>query len=230
MPPRMGQLPRCQIVNKKQVKLDFEVAKFGPSGLGGVDVYLTTDEGLTWEKSAGDPGVSLPVPGEARGAGPVHGSVTVALPRDGVIYGFYLVVKNRAGLGKLPPNPGDAPQIRIELDTTLPVAELYAPQPEPGSQNGLVLSWKAEDRNLAANPISLEWASNRDGPWDFIGDPQLPNTGKYVWKVPEKVPVKAYLRLSVRDTAGNVAVAQTPEPVLIDLIQPEVGSVKMSAP
>jgi hypothetical protein len=45
--------------------------------------------------------------------------------------------------------------------------------------------------------------------------------------VPEDTPPKVYLRLSVRDTAGNVAVAQTPQPVLIDLTEPEVGNVRL---
>src|SRR5437660_770656 len=78
----------------------FEVGRCGPSGLGSVEVYGTIDEGANWEKSPADPNVSLPVTSETRGLGPVHGTVTVSLPKDGVIYGFYLVVKSRAGLGK----------------------------------------------------------------------------------------------------------------------------------
>jgi hypothetical protein len=212
-----------RIVNKKQVKLDFQVAKFGPSGLGGVDVYMTTDEGATWEKAASDPHVSLPVSGEVKGPTPVRGSVTVQLPKDGVRYGFYLVVKSRAGLGKRPPQSGDAPQVRVEADCVPPRAELYAPAPAPGgAKDGLLLTWKVEDPNLDANPITLEWSPNRDGPWEYIGPANLPNSGRYVWQVPERTPAKVYLKLTARDTAGNVAVAQTGEPVLIDLTVPEV--------
>ena len=43
-----GGMPPLQTVNKRQVKLEFDVDKFGPSGLGGVDVYVTTDDGATW--------------------------------------------------------------------------------------------------------------------------------------------------------------------------------------
>lgn len=223
-PPR-GPLPPLQIVNKKQIKLGFDVAKFGPSGLGSVEVYVTTDEGATWEKSTGEVSVSLPVSAEVKGPAPVRGMVTVQLPRDGVSYGFFLVVKSRAGLGKPAPQPGEVPQVRVEVDTTQPSAELYAPQPDAARREALVLAWKAEDRNLAANPVSLEWSASPNGPWDYIGEPQLPNTGRYTWVVPEKTPPKVYLRLTVRDTAGNAAVAQTPEPVLIDLSVPEVGGV-----
>jgi hypothetical protein len=224
--PTRGVLPPLQIVNKRQVKLGFDVSKVGPSGLGTVDVYVTTDEGATWERSTADPAVSLPVSPEASAQGPLKGSVTVSLPKDGITYGFYLIVKSRAGLGKPPPTPGEAPHVRLECDTTQPSAELYAPQADPGHSNSLVLSWKAEDRNLAQNPISLEWSV--DGrTWEYIGDAQLPNSGRYTWHVPAKIPPKVHLKLTVRDTAGNTAVAQTSEPVLIDIQVPEVGGVSV---
>jgi hypothetical protein len=219
--PTRGPLPNLQIVNKHQVKLGFNVGKFGPSGLGAVDVYVTTDEGASWEKSTADPMVSLPV--SPTGNGAVRGTVTVTMAKEGVRYGFYLVVKSRAGLGKPSPRAGDAPHVRIEVDTTQPDAQLMAPQPAPGQGNSLVLTWKAEDRNLAANPVSLEWSATVNGPWTFIGDAQLPNTGRYVWKVTDQVPPKVFLKLTVRDMAGNVAVAQTNEAVLIDLTVPELG-------
>jgi hypothetical protein len=218
-----GQLPTLQYINKRQVKLGFNVNKIGPSGLGGVDVYITTDEGATWEKSTADPNVSLPISPDMRGA-PIRGTVTVTLAKEAVVYGFYLVIKSKAGRGKPPPRPGDMPQVRIEMDTTAPVATLRAPQPAPGRQDSLILTWDAEDRNLAQNPISLEWAKTANGPWEFIGDAQLPNTGKYTWVMREGVPSMVYLRLTVRDIAGNVAEAKTDQPVLIDLVDPEIGS------
>lgn len=225
MPARVGELPPVKILNKKQVKLDFNVVKYGPSGLGSVDVYVTTDEGASWAKAEGKPEVTLPVSTETRNPSPVRGSVTVQLPREGIVYGFYLVVKSRAGLSKPAPSPGTRPHVRIEVDTTMPVADLLRPQADTtGRADTLVLMWKASDKNLALNPISLEWAANPEGPWAFIGDQQLPNTGRYAWTITDTVPPKVFLKLTVRDTAGNVAVAQTREPVLIDLIEPDLGS------
>jgi hypothetical protein len=226
--PAMGRgaLPSLQIVNRPQVKLGFDVARFGPSGLGTVDVYVTTDEGNTWQKATSDPAINLPVSPETRGNASLHGTVTVQLPKEGTIFGYYLVVKSRAGLGKSPPRPGDIPQVRLELDKTPPVAVLNAPQPAPGRQDALIMSWRAEDRNLAANPISLEWAPSANGPWEFIGDAQLPNTGRYTWQVPDRIPPKVYLKLTARDVAGNTAVAVTPDPVVIDVVIPEISEVR----
>jgi hypothetical protein len=217
-----------EITNKRSVKVDFEVAKFGPSGLGTVDVYLTTDDGRTWDKSQIDPkAIQMPNPGEVRGVnGPLQGSVTVPLPREGIVYGISLVVKSRAGLSKAPPQPGDAPQMRVELDTTPPDAELYAPMADPNKRDALMMRWKATDKNLADNPITLEWAPQRNGPWYFIGAAELPNTSQYSWQVPPDVPPTVFLRLTVRDSAGNTGVAQTAEPVLVDLSVPEATIIQ----
>jgi hypothetical protein len=219
-----GVLPPVQIVNKRKVSLDFEVAKFGPSGLGSVDVYVTLDDGQTWERTPADAGAAQSLQ-DTRTGSPVRGSVTVQLNKEGMVYGFYVVVKSRAGLGKPPPQTGDLPQIRVEVDTTAPEAELYSPQPEPGKRDTLILTWKASDRNLATNPITLEWAERKEGPWNFIGPEALPNAGRYSWQVPANVPPSVFLRLTVRDAAGNTAVAQTPEPVLIDFSVPEVNVI-----
>jgi hypothetical protein len=219
--PRRGALPPPRIVNKRKVKIEFEVAHFGPSGLGAVDIYLTTNEGDSWEESSLPSEVTFPLSNEALATPPAQCSVTMELPREGIVYGVYLVAKSRAGRSLPPPSPGADPQVRIEVDTTVPVAELFRPQPDDsGRHDTVVLVWKAEDKNLAANPITLEWAANNNGPWETIGDSCLPNTGRYAWKITERVPAKVFLRLTVRDTAGNVAVAATSEPVLIDLQVP----------
>lgn len=228
-PPRdrNDTLSLVEITNKKEIKIDFEVAKFGPSGIGSIDVYMTTDDGRTWERNVGDHKAVLPGPGDPRHAsGSLQGSVLVRLPREGQVYGITLVVKSRAGLSRKPPEPGEAPQMRVELDTKLPEAELYAPTPDGARRDTLVMNWKAEDKNLATNPITLEWAPNRTGPWTPIGAAEIPNTGRYNWQVPQDVPPSVYLRLTVRDMAGNSAVAQTQEPVLVDLSIPEVNIIR----
>jgi hypothetical protein len=143
------------------------------------------------------------------------------------VYGFHLVVKSRAGLGKPPPRPGDVPKIRVEVDTTPPEASLFEPRPDPSRRDALLLCWEARDRNLATNPVTLEWAPRPDGPWAFIGEPQLPNSGQYAWAVPSNTPPRVYRRLTVRDTAGNTAKAETSQPVTVDLSTPEVEVINV---
>jgi hypothetical protein len=168
-------------VNRPDVNLEFEVSKFGSSGPGNVDVYVTVDEGATWEQYRLDMPPVWPTGSLDRGHGSLRGSVLVQLKDEGVIYGFYLVVKSRAGLGKAPPQRSEPPQIRVELDRTAPKAELYKPSADPGSHEVLILSWGATDRNLAPNPITLQYAETRDGDWHTIGPWSRP--GSRSWSI-----------------------------------------------
>ncbi len=217
-------LPALQIVNKKQVRIDYEVAKFGPSGLGSVEVYSTLDDGQTWTLALTENSMAT----DPRSMMPVKASVVVPIAQEGVPVGYYVVVKSKAGLGKSPPIKSDIPHIRVEVDTTFPEAVLYSPQPEPGQRDTLLLTWKATDRNLSVNPVVLEWSEKREGPWNPIGLGELPNTGKYTWAMQPNMPASVYLKLMVKDSAGNVAVAQTQEPLLIDLNIPEVNVLGIS--
>jgi hypothetical protein len=219
-----GGLPPVRIVNKREVKLEFEVAKVGPSGLGGADAYVTVNDGATWARWGMELPVTLPSPLDLHGSSPVRGSVTLTLPREGIAYGFIVAVKSKAGLARPAPKPGEPPQIRIELDATAPKAQLFGPMPDPNQRDALLLSWTAIDRNLPSNPVTLEWAERKEGPWNVIGE-QLANSGQHSWRLPENVPSRVYLKLTVRDTAGNLAVAQTDKPVLIDLSVPETNII-----
>ncbi len=191
---------------------------------------MTRDDGRTWQRGFAEENVSPPMAADTRLA-PVSckRSVTMELPADGV-YGFFLVVKSGAGLGKPPPQNGvDLPQLRVEVDTTFPKAELFNPRPHPTRRDCLILSWTATDNKLGPTPITLEWAERSDGEWQTIGAGELPNTGEYIWQVPATIPAHVYLRLLVRDLAGNESVGQSAEPVLVDLNEPEVKPIQVSA-
>jgi hypothetical protein len=149
--------------------------------------------------------------------------MTVNLPGEG-LFGLRLVVTSGAGLARKAPQPGDPPQMRVEVDLTPPAVRLFPPQPDPTRRDALLLTWNASDRNLAPNPITLEYAERPEGPWLTIAK-ELTNTGRYQWLLPQNMPVRVYLHLLAVDTAGNKGMDQSPEPVLIDPSEPE-GQIK----
>jgi len=200
-----GALPPLQMLNTRQVSIDYEIDNQGPSGIGKVELWMTHDDGKTWEKFT-----------ESTNAKP---PLAIELRDDG-IYGFRLVLQSKAGRQKPSPVPGELPEMRLELDTIPPAAELYQPEPDARLADGLVLRWSATDRNLAPNPITLQWTDQPGKDWQTIAA-DLPNDGHYTWKMPKNIPYLVYLRLVVRDTAGNSNMAETPKPVCIDLIKPE---------
>jgi hypothetical protein len=215
------QLPQLQVVNTKIVTMKYQLDKIGPSGVGAVELWLTPDDGATWMPFADDPKAEVKAPGATI-------ERTVELPGEGV-YGFRLVVKSKAGLGDPPPRAGDLPEMRVEVDLTPPLAKLYEPVPDPQHPNTLLFTWKCEDKNLAQSAVTLEWAERRDGTWQVIaaGLPSQPS--QYSWQLPATMPVHVYLRMRVRDNAGNEQVVVTAEPQLVDLAKPVGRLVSISA-
>jgi hypothetical protein len=231
-PPSSGQRapgapasPQLCYSNSTQVFLDYRVGQVGLSGVSEVQVYITQDEGENWQPWSRVQHVGQPTELDPSKGQEILRTLQVDLPGEGV-YGLYLVVKSGVGKCKPPPTPRTPPQIRFEVDLTKPEANLFEPDIVPDKKDSVVLIWEAHDRNLTAAPIAIEWAEHPNGPWNGIGPAELPNTpSRYVWNVPEKVPAMVYLRLRVRDRAGNVGVAQTAEPVNLDLNTPVVNGV-----
>jgi hypothetical protein len=212
MPPTTTSsvpLPRPQLLNSRDISLDYEV-RTGPSGLSKVELWVTKDDGHTWEFLTDNPNL--------------HPPITATLPGEG-IFGLRLVVCSGAGLSKGPPQSGDAPEVRIEVDLTPPQVKLYRPQPDAYQRDALVISWNATDRNLPSRPLKLEYAEKPEGAWLPIAV-DLPAAGSYTWQLPKNVPYRVYLRASAVDLAGNRTQAETREPVLIDLTNPEVVALR----
>jgi hypothetical protein len=196
-----------QWTNSMHLDLDFNV-KTGPSGIGVIELYYTLDGGKTWQLFDKREDAKSPF--------------SIDVPAEG-IYGFTMVVKNKVGMGRAAPQPGEAPDIRIGVDVTAPVCELITPvEAVPGRKDVVNLKWTAIDNNLTSTPIRLEWAENATGPWHSVVE-RSANTGNHLWRVPTQgLPPQVFLKLDVTDMAGNVGTFVTREPVIVDLQEPEI--------
>ncbi len=222
-------LKPARMVNQRLVQVDYELGRVGPSGVGSVEVWTTLDEGETWSLATTETMAQSGMELTANPAVPTRNKIPLSIQREGVPQGFILVAKSRAGLGRPAPQRGEAPQIRLECDTTAPEATLFSPVPDPDQRDHLLLTWKASDKNLVGTPITIEWSEGSAGPWHKIGPGEVPNSGRLSWLVPPGTPPTVHLRLSVRDQAGNRGVAQTQQPILVDLAIPEVNILGLSA-
>ena len=207
-----------QIVGNPTVFLNYEIENQGASGVGKVEIWATSDQCRTWTKMVDDP--SRKNPAELR------------FPGEGV-FGVKLVASNGRGYGAEPPQSGDPADCWIEVDTTKPKAEIVAVQAGTGPEAGvLTVFWKAEDKNLAADGIDLMYSASSDGPWTSIAK-NVHNDkgidGQYRWTPPSQAGAQSYLRLVVRDKAGNTAISQTVQPIpLDDLSRPRVRVLNVS--
>ncbi len=212
---RKAGSPQRQILNGKHATLEYRIDPIGPSGVGKVEVYVTADKGATWQRLAEDADRRSPA--------------EIDLPGEG-LYGVRLVVTNGNGFGGTPPAPGEAPSTWIEVDATAPTAQLRNIDPNT-SGGALEIRWMASDKNLGDQPISLFYATRREGPWLPLAR-NVRNEGSHRWEFPRDAGGQFFVRLEAADQAGNVTRCETPTPVVLDLTEPKaqvVGVTGMTA-
>jgi hypothetical protein len=207
--------PERRLVNSKRISLHYELKEVGPSGVSVIELWWTQD-GRGWYRS---PQVKSgsdrpPLVFDANGEG---------------VYGFTLVAKSGVGLGEQPPQVGDRPQVWVEVDLTKPVVTLQNVTVGRGPDKGkLSIFWTAHDKNLGGEPITLSYAPQPAGPWTPIAA-KIPNTGRYLWAMPEPVPYQFLVRVEASDLAGNIGEAVTPNLVKVDLSQPKVHILQVES-
>jgi hypothetical protein len=81
--------------------------------------------------------------------------------------------------------------------------------------NKLTITWEVDDNaRLAPQPITLCLSETLGGPWTTIAS-GLENTGRYTWTSQNRLPPRIFLRLEIRDEAGNIRPYETREPVAL---------------
>jgi len=104
------------LINTTHASVDYRIDQVGPSGIGKVDIWLTTDSGSNWKKLCEDHDRRSPA--------------EIDLPGEG-LYGLRLVVTNGNGFGGRSPAHGDNPTNWIEVDITPPIIQLREMERSP---------------------------------------------------------------------------------------------------
>ena len=191
-----GERPR--MTNAKRFNLDYSIDAVGPQGVEKVELWVTRNGGRDWTLWTSDEDLESPM--------------LVEVAEEG-IYGFRIVIVGKNGLTSQSPRNGDPADLWVGVDTTTPVAEITSAAYGKDQYAGhLDIRWTATDSGFGARPITLLFSDRSQGPWTTVAS-GLPNTGRYHWRVDSRVPDQFYLRMEVRDEAGNLCVAELTEPI-----------------
>ncbi|MFV2067740.1 MAG: hypothetical protein ACC645_12270 [Pirellulales bacterium] len=191
-----GERPR--MTTATQFQLEYDVESVGPAGIAEVQLWGTRDGGRSWKLWLTDDDK--------------HSPLDASVPAEGV-YGFRVVVVGNNGLVGKKPAAGDLADLWIGVDTTPPTVRLTSAIYGEGRFAGqLDIRWVANDQWFSDRPVTIQFSENPQGPWSTIAS-GIPNTGQHYWSVEPRIPQKVYLRIEVRDLAGNVSHHQLTQPV-----------------
>ena len=192
---------------RRAFHIDYQIDRQGPSGIGYVDLYYTTDGGATWARYGRDWDGKPPIIFYAQSDG---------------VYGFNLVAASGSGVAGEPPAPGTKPTFITRVDTSFPSLMLNEPRGgesyRPGQQ--ITIRWTASDDNFGPMPISLEATTDAGATWQLIGGP-MANTGRFTWTLPGTVGCLR-LRAVAEDAVGNRTVVETGSDIVVDNTLPAV--------
>ena len=209
LPPRTpAATSNKQVINTTRAILDYRIDQVGPSGVGKVDVYLTNDQGQSWQKIGEDTDRRSPVEFD--------------LPGEGQ-FGIRLAVTNGNGFGGSVPQRGDASTVTIEVDTSAPFVQLRPIDPIVAN-GSLEIRWQATDKNLGAEPVSLYYRSRNDGAWQSIAR-GIKNDGVYRWAFPRDASAQFFVKVEVTDLSGNTARVESPNAIVLDMTEPRATVV-----
>jgi len=200
--PIPGQ-PVAQLVASSVFNVNYAVDDVGPSGVSAVEMFITEDNGQHWFRLPNDADLKSPMQVDVQGEG---------------TFGFAIRVRNGVGFIDPPPQPGDQPEIVVEVDKTAPTVAMEMPRVQVNGSASVHLAWSVQDTR--ATQVRLEWAGSPSGPWVPVFDWQA-DRGQHDWPINPTWPHSLHFRLLAKDAAGNIGSAQTSQPVLVDLKRPK---------
>ncbi len=192
-----GRVP-VRYSDSERFSLEYELQAIAASGVEAVELYGSTTGGKTWSLWGSDPDRATPFDIETKGEG---------------VFGYRVVVVGQNGLASPRPLDGEVPDIIVVVDKTEPKVRVTSAQYGAGDRTGsLVIGYEASDENLVKRPVALSFSDKVGGPWTTIAA-GLRNDGMYVWPADPELPRQIYLRIDVKDLAGNIGTYVLEEPI-----------------
>jgi hypothetical protein len=189
----------------KAFSLEYAVENDPDSPVAAVELWGTTDEGLTWQVWGEDPDRTSPF--------------DIQVETEG-LFGFRMIIVGANGLASNRPRNGDNADAWIHVDTISPQARITSALYGKGKESGsLVIEYRAADEYLPERPIVLSYSETPEGPWNVIAS-GVRNQGRYVWPADPSLPPTIYLKLEAYDLAGNVAVHRLESPIEVQGLAP----------
>ncbi len=215
------EAPAAEVMAREQVavlptrtlRIDYEFDKSAPPEQ--VGLWVTRDGGGHWRLDQIDDRLS--------------GAFIFAASDDGH-YGFQ-IHRQRGQLVLGRPEPGQAPQREVIIDTQKPIVRWTAPL-GPGAAEGPIaaapaksappveLRWEIDEANLLRDSLRLEVRPFGQIQWQLVAA-DVRDEGRFTWDPAADLRGRVELRLSARDRAGQEGSSR----LMIDILSPSLPAL-----
>jgi Tfp pilus assembly protein PilF len=186
------------------VTLDVKADDTDGSGVADLSLWSTTNNGANWSPA-----------GKAAAGQPLtfHGATGG--------YGLSVSAVDKAGNEGPAPQPGDAPQLVVDIDTKSPIVRLktLVDGGEVPGRTQVPIQWEAVAPKPAERPISIFLSPDGGNSWAAVAA-DIENSGCLVWDVPPINSSNCVLKVTMKDSDGAVGEAQSAKPFTIDSSRP----------
>nr|MBA3684755.1 hypothetical protein [Planctomycetota bacterium] len=168
----------------------FSLASVDAATVSSARLYVSQDDGGTWRQAQ-----------ELRGGAGEALTFSFTAEQDGS-YGFMTAVNFSDGHGDAEPRPGEAPQVRVVIDTAAPVIELFQVRLEArvGDKANLRVSWAVADANPGL--VIIEGATQGGEDYSELARAGSRGNQQLTLSVPAAA-LQAQVRVVAEDRAGN---------------------------
>lgn len=201
--------PSFPVLNRSEITLKSR----GDEDVASKDLWYSSHDGKAW------------------GAWQKHG---LSFGRDAAVvwktpeghWRTYVQYTEVNGLQSPAPEKTEGPFTEFIIDRTPPTVAIQNPASQAKLRGGhkVTVRWAANDANLAADSVTIEYSRAGDGRYETVAS-SLPSSGTFEWLVPTDMTISGSLRIAARDHAKsqdgtvNVGVAESTQ-LLIDSIAP----------
>jgi len=227
-PDDLHSRPQIEYVNTNKLTVRSKFTRITRSGIDAAQLWVN-DGKSGWKEDSKKTALSITTVTKDPQV-----EMPYTAPKDG-LYGFLIQPVNGAGGKPDDPRENDPAQWLVEVDMLPPQVEVRAVRVAPGGLSGprVEVEWVATDKNLMPEPVTIEYqeVDGKSQDWKPIAV-KIPNTGRYIWEVEDKLLWKFRVRVTAVDKASNSTRTEYKDIVLVDLEKPSgvIEKVQGSGP
>ncbi len=198
--------------NAQKIQINYRINDVGPAGVEDGVLWYRTPGSKTWKKMGH-------IDSDRQ-------SMVSTLPKKGTVE-LFLTGVDRAGNRNSAPDEESRPMATLgkpgsstnETEFRISLSTFSGGNVYRGGEQQLYIAYSTRGGSIQENSVSYYYSTNGGNSWNLIASGQ-PDSGRYLWSIPEITTGSAKVKVEVKDKKGNTHTAVSADTFTIDSSQP----------